>query len=285
MADFIELLPADADALTKMIADWCGIVIDDRGSVMLEFRMHPVLSKYKCSSFREFLTLAKRGDQRMRDDVIDAVTTNETLWFRDGHLYENLLESILPTAITKARAAGRSGIKIWSAAASTGQEGYSISMLLHEISRRGQLTHGELAACKIIGTDISKAALEVARRGSYDPISMGRGMWPGYEDKYFDKTARSATIKPDVAKMVEFQQRNLLDSFFGLNGFDVVLIRNVLIYFSPEVKTDILTRIGQTMNPEAMLVVGSCEDATRYSKDYATCRIGRTMYYEVKQAS
>ena len=103
MAQFHELTPAELAEISDIIARWCGITIDATGSVMLEFRLHPLLQKYACASFDEFLKLARSGLSEVRDDVIDAVTTNETLWFRDGHLYESLLEEVLPEALERAR--------------------------------------------------------------------------------------------------------------------------------------------------------------------------------------
>ena len=122
MAEFHELKPEQLSQLREIIAKWCGIIIDDSGSVMLEFRMHPLLEKYACAGFDEFLALARAGRAEVRDDVIDAVTTNETLWFRDGHLYESLLEEGLPSLIEDARKANRKGLRIWSAAASTDED-------------------------------------------------------------------------------------------------------------------------------------------------------------------
>lgn len=285
MAEFHELSPQHLEQLREIIAKWCGIIIDDSGSVMLEFRMHPLLEKYACAGFDEFLSLARGGRAEVRDDVIDAVTTNETLWFRDGHLYESLLEDVLPALVEEARSGHRKGLKIWSAAASTGQEAYSISMLLHELKRRGTLSQEELDGCRITGTDISPSALQIAKNGVYDAISMGRGMWPGYKERYFLDQGKSCRVKPEVQKLVKFERRNLMDPFFGLDDFDLVLIRNVLIYFSPEMKSGILARIRQTMRPAGTLIVGACEDASRYSGDFESRRIGKTLYFQSRLAS
>jgi chemotaxis protein methyltransferase CheR len=285
MSGFVELKADDAVILKRLITKWCGIVIDHKGTVMLEFRMHPILKKYGCPDYKTLIRMALGMDPQLRDDLIDAVTTNETLWFRDPNLYDCLLNTILPGAITKARAEGRKGLRIWSAAASTGQESYSIAMLLHEIASRGQLSSVELANCSIHGTDISGGALRVARNATYDVISMGRGMLPGFEAKYFNKNGRSFTMRPDIRRMVKFEQRNLLDRFGSLGNFDIVLIRNVLIYFSPEVKKDILNRIGRNLQASGTLIVGSCEDASRFSKSFSVFRSGRTMYFEVNKAS
>ncbi len=285
MATFHELSPEHLKELCEIIAKWCGITIDDKGSVMLEFRMHPLLKKYACNGFGDFLKLARSGRTEIRDDVIDAVTTNETLWFRDGHLYESLHEEILPDLIQTARSEGRSGLKVWSAAASTGQEAYSISMLLHELVRKGQMKSAELAATKIIGTDISPAALQIAKKGVYDSISMGRGMWPGFKERYFTDSGKSCQVRPEVQAPVSFERRNLMDSFFGMGSFDIVFLRNVLIYFSPEMKSDILARVRQAMHPGGVLIVGACEDASRYSRDYESCRTGKVLYYQTRMAS
>jgi chemotaxis protein methyltransferase CheR len=285
LAGFHELSAEHAEELKKLIVRWCGIVIDDKGAMMLEFRMHPLLDKYGCDGFEPFLQRARVGDAQIRDDVIDAVTTNETLWFRDSHLFENLLEEIMPALITRARTSHRKGLRIWSAASSTGQEAYSLSMLLHELVSRNQMTQGELSASSIFGTDISPAAIEIAGKGSYDPISMGRGMWPGYQDRFFVSSGRSAQVKPEVSRNVSFERRNLMDPMTGLRSFDLVMLRNVLIYFSPAAKSDILGRIRRVTNEDGVLVVGACEDASRYSREFATCQAGRTMYFQARRAS
>lgn len=285
MPEFQELSLTQLDELREIIERWCGIIIDEKGAVMLEFRMYPLLEKFECGDFGEFLELVRGGRMEVRDHVIDAVTTNETLWFRDGVLYESLLEKILPTAFETARAAGRTGLKIWSGAASTGQEAYSLSMLVHELAREGKISAAELDRTRIVGTDISPAALLIANKGIYDAISMARGMWPEFESRYFCPTGKSSAVLPEVQRIVSFQRRNLMDSFFGLGPFDLVLLRNVLIYFSTEMKSGILARVQQTMNPKGILIVGACEDASRYSRDYESQRVGKTLYFQTKKAS
>lgn len=185
--------------------------------------------------------------------VIDAMTTNETLWFRDNHPFRILQEKLLPEF---AERSSLQPLRIWSSACSTGQEPYSVAMVIDEFRRSRP---GKLRDVKITATDISKSVLEVARRGEYEMIAIGRGLSPERQKHFFTPSANGGwQIRPQIKSMVEFKELNLLDRYM-LGKFDIIMCRNVLIYFSAELKKDILTRLHGALNPGGYLILGASE--------------------------
>jgi chemotaxis protein methyltransferase CheR len=195
--------------------------------------------------------------RKLKDQVIDAMTTNETFWFRDIYPYEHLKNQLL-TELMGGNNKAPGAIRIWSAACSTGQEPYSISMMVEEYKRQ---TMGALARpVQIIATDLSSTVLEQARKGDYDRLSILRGLPADRLERYFDQSADNCwRVKSSVRDRVDFKALNLLDSYAALGRFDIVFCRNVLIYFNADLKRQILQKIHAALKPQGILYLGSSE--------------------------
>ncbi len=249
-----EITPQEYDAFKSFLQDACGILLGDNKQYLVKSRLRRILEENELQSLGELLERLKRpGRGGLKELVIDAMTTNETLWFRDNHPFRILQEKLLPEF---AERKSSQPLRIWSAACSTGQEPYSIAMVVEEFRR---LKPGRLRDVRITATDISRSVLEVARRGEYEMIAIGRGLSPERQKQFFTPSPSGGwQIKAPVRSMVEFKELNLLDRYM-LGKFDLVMCRNVLIYFSAEHKKDILTRIHATLNPGGYLILGASE--------------------------
>ena len=249
-----EITPQEYEAFKTFLQDACGILLGDNKQYLVKSRLRRILEENGLNSLGELLERLKRpGRANLKEVVIDAMTTNETLWFRDNHPFRILQDKLLPEFAARSSVAP---LRIWSAACSTGQEPYSAGMIVDEFRRQKP---GKLRDVKITATDISKSVLEVARRGEYEMIAIGRGLSPERQKQFFTPSANGGwQIRPQIKSMVEFKELNLLERYM-LGKFDIVMCRNVLIYFSAALKKDILTRIHATLNPGGYLILGASE--------------------------
>ena len=249
-----EITPQEYEAFKTFLQDACGILLGDNKQYLVKSRLRRILEENNLNSLGELLDRLKRvGRSGLRELVIDAMTTNETLWFRDNHPFRILQDKLLPEF---AERNSLQPLRIWSAACSTGQEPYSVGMVVDEFRRNRP---GKLRDVKITATDISKSVLEVARRGEYEMIAIGRGLSPERQKQFFTPSANGGwQIKPQIKAMVEFMELNLLERYM-LGKFDIIMCRNVLIYFSADLKKDILTRLHGALNPGGYLILGASE--------------------------
>ena len=263
--------------LTHFLEKQCGIVLGDNKQYLVSSRLRRLLGEF---GLPDLDTLARQvdgpGQQELKLRVVDAMTTNETLWFRDGGPYRLLQEHILPE-LEKRRLPA---IKIWSAACSTGQEPYSISMVVEEYKSRHP--GSRLGDVRITATDISPTALAQARAGVYDEAALGRGVTPEIRNKYFQPKDGLWAVKPQIKARVRFMELNLKDSFARLGKFQVIFCRNVLIYFSAELKGDILDRMADALEPPGYLILGSSETPNNYSDRYRMVRTRHGVFYRPK---
>ncbi len=271
------------EQLRALIQSWCGISLEDSKMYLVESRLRDIVIETGCKTFGDFYQKARNGGTALRDRIIDDMTTNETSWFRDGAFWGTVREVIIPAALEAARAQGRSRVAIWSAASSTGQEPYTIGILLHEMERARELRGYRAESFDILATDISGAALSIAEAGRYDPISMHRGLDDAYRERWFEKSGRISLLRDDVKKLVQFKRTNLLDPFGALGPFDVVFMRNVLIYFSADCKQSILAKVHRVLRPECALVAGATETPELYSDNFDVVRHARSTFYRVKE--
>ncbi|MFN2361247.1 MAG: protein-glutamate O-methyltransferase CheR [Marinobacter sp.] len=249
-----EITPQEYEAFKTFLQDACGILLGDNKQYLVKSRLRRIMEENKLSTLDDLLKRVKHtGRSSLKEVVIDAMTTNETLWFRDNHPFRILQEKLLPEFGDRKNT---QSLRIWSAACSTGQEPYSVAMIIEEFRRQRP---GKLRDVKITATDISKSVLEVARRGEYEMIAIGRGLSPERQKQFFTPAVNGSwQIRPQIKSMVEFRELNLLERYM-LGKFDIVLCRNVLIYFSAELKKDILTRIHANLNPGGYLILGASE--------------------------
>lgn len=244
----------------RYIAEKCGIALDDSKAYLVESRLAKLLIDSQCESFSElFLLMNSRSDAHIETRVIDAITTNETYWFRDPGSWQVLTSVWLPQRIAALKAGKCRKIRVWSAAASTGQEIYSLVILISEYLKEHHITDVSLDDFEFLATDISSNVLTIARRGHYDPITIMRGLSANLREAYFKREGTTWVLKDDYRKRVRFEQFNLQNSFLFLGKFDLVFCRNVLIYFTEALRRDIFKKTAQVLNPDGFLLIGAAE--------------------------
>jgi len=257
----------------------CGILLGANKQYLVSSRLNKLMEQQKITTLGELVSrIQTQPRSGLREQVVDAMTTNETLWFRDTYPFEVLKSRVLPEMI-KAYPAQR--LRIWSAACSSGQEPYSLAMTLDEFERSnpGQLKGG----AQIVATDLSGSMLTACKAAEYDSLAIGRGLSPDRLQRYFDSkgTGRWA-VKAPIRNRVEFRPLNLLDSYAALGKFDIVFCRNVLIYFSAEVKKDILKRIHATLKPGGYLFLGASEALNGLPELYQMVQCSPGIIYKAK---
>jgi len=265
------------DTFRRYLEDACGIVLGENKHYLVTSRLKRVTEEFSFPSLSEMMnTLVKGNDRQLREKVIDAMTTNETMWFRDVYPFEILKKELIPELAKK-----KAPIKIWSAASSTGQEAYSISMTTSEFQ---QSNPGVLSSnVEIVGTDISQTVVNQAKLGRYDELSVVRGLSPERRDKFFSKKDDQWGINSDIMRRTRFTELNLLNNYSLLGKFDIIFCRNVLIYFSTEMKKDILERMADILKPGGTLILGGSESPTGYTKKFQMVRYPDGVVYRLNE--
>lgn len=251
----------------------CGILLAEHKQYLVQSRLGKIMDGEGCESLKDLVARLQRpGGGALKERVINAMTTNETLWFRDVHPYEILAKRLLPEFQSTQRF---QKLRIWSAACSTGQEPYSISMVIDEYKRLnpGALSSGE----EILATDISTSVLDHAQKAQYEMLALGRGLSQDRLKRYFTSTSDGSwQINADIRSRVRFQSLNLLGQYGSLGQFDIIFCRNVLIYFSSDVKLEILRKMHRQLRPGGYLLLGASESLSGLSDLYRMihCRPG-----------
>ena len=246
------MTPPDYEYLRKLLKDHSGLDLSADKQYLIESRLLPLSRKCGLAGISDLVLKMKGGSASHIAQAVEAMTTNETFFFRDKVPFDHFRDSIMPE-ILKARAARRS-IRIWCAAGSTGQEPYSLAMSLKEMSAA---TAGW--RIEIIATDLSQEVLEKSKAGIYSQFEVQRGLPIQMLVKYFKQTGELWQINADIRAMVQHRQLNLLHDFSGLGVFDVIFCRNVLIYFDQDTKITIFNRLAKLMEPDGFLVLGAAE--------------------------
>ncbi|MBN4053206.1 protein-glutamate O-methyltransferase CheR [bacterium AH-315-L15] len=230
-----------------------GLVLDESKQYLIETRLEPLAVQEGFASIEALgKALKQNTNPLLRQKVVDAMTTNETSFFRDRRPFDAMKEEILPTLI-KAKAENKK-IRIWCAASSSGQEPYSIAMLLCEMGIELKGWH-----VRILATDIADTVLKKARSGTYSQHEIQRGLPTPYLLRYFDQKNSMWVIRDSVKKFIEFRQINLLSSFSSIGPVDVIFCRNILIYFDKKTKEDVLNRMADVLSPSGILFMGISE--------------------------
>lgn len=255
------------DELRAFLETASGIVLGDNKHYLVSSRLNRVLVENKMVSYGELVrALQNQRNVALRERVVDAMTTNETMWFRDIYPYEMLKTILLPEfAKNKDR-----GLRIWSAACSSGQEPYSMSMIVQEFLAANSAAFAR--GVQIVATDISPTMLNFAKAGIYDEVALARGLADDRKSKFFKRSDKGWEVKPEIKAHVQFKPLNLQQSYASLGKFDIIFCRNVLIYFSSESKSSILNRMADALNPGGYLMLGSSETPNRYSEAYTMTR-------------
>lgn len=268
-----NLNSAEFEQFRIFLKEACGISLAENKQYLVNTRIRRILTEHKIESLGALVSMMSGfRNASLKRQVIDAMTTNETFWYRDTYPYEYLKSNLLDDVYAER---GFGPVRVWSAACSSGQEPYSISMTVEEY-RRGKM--GNLPRpVEIIATDLSSAILDQARKAEYDKMSVLRGLAPARLEAYFDKLPNETWgLKPAIKERVHFRSLNLQDSFSTLGKFDIIFCRNVLIYFAADLKEDILRRMHQALKPGGMLVLGSSEGLAGASElfDMVHCKPG-----------
>jgi chemotaxis protein methyltransferase CheR len=246
------MTPVDYEFLRKFLKERSGLDLSADKQYLVESRLIPLARKAGLAGIDELVQQIKNGSTAICSDVVEAMTTNETFFFRDKIPFDHLREAIMPE-LMQARASRRS-LRIWCAAASTGQEPYSIAMCLKEMG-------ATLAGWRIeiIGTDISQQVLEKSRSGIYSQFEVQRGLPIQLLVKYFKQIGEMWQINADIRSMIQYRPLNLLQDFAHMGKFDLIFCRNVLIYFDQDMKSSIFGRLAKTMEPDGFLALGAAE--------------------------
>ena len=267
--------------LSKYIYEISGIYLEENKKYLLETRLNSIVQEQGCANYLDFQKKAKAdASKAIERKIIDAISTNETLFFRDTGPFQLLQHKILPELIDARtpKAPGlKTSLKIWSAASSTGQELYSVAIVLQDLL-------GDLSkyAIKLLGTDISDAAVAQASSGKYNKFEIERGLARDKLAKYFTLAGQTWKVNDQLRSMVNFRKLNLMLPFVGLGKFDIVLCRNVAIYFTLEDRKKLFNKIAEILEPDGYLIIGSTESLTGVCPRFIPKRHLRSIFYQLK---
>jgi chemotaxis protein methyltransferase CheR len=261
----------DFEFVSGLVMKRAGIVLTPDKLYLLESRLAPLARKEGLASIDELVNVVRaRREERLIAQVVDSMTTNETYFFRDKTPFEHLKEAVFPALAPNRRG---SRIRIWCAAASTGQEPYSIAMLLDQYP---QMTGG--VPVEIVATDISDRCLDRAKQGLYTQFEVQRGLPIQLLMQHFTQQDDHWRISERLRSQVTYRKQNLMEPTAGLGKFDVVLCRNVMIYFDAPTKTEVLNKIAQQLNPGGFLILGAAETVMGLTTNFETAQERRGLY-------
>jgi chemotaxis protein methyltransferase CheR len=253
--------PADYSSFQQYLQSACGIQLGTGKEYLVSSRLGGLMKENQIGSLGELLKrLSSPANSQLKTRVIDAMTTNETFWFRDVGHYILLKETILPD-LNKQRGGS---IRIWSAACSSGQEPYNISMIVEEYESK----FGRGRPVQIEATDISSKVLTEARAGVYCGLTVERGLTTEQQKRFFNPKESCLEVRPEIKRRVSFRALNLASSYQSMGKFDVIFCRNVLIYFSNDLKKDIVERMANILNPGGYLFLGSTESINQLTSRF-----------------
>jgi len=276
----IKIKPEEVKPLTQFIYGLSGIQVDPKKTYLFETRLSPLVESYRVGSYTDLIRAAKQDAAKViQNKIIDAISTNETLFFRDTSPFEVLQHKILPDLIdmrqSKASGLFRPTIRIWSAACSTGQEVYSIAIVLRELL-------GDVNAynIKLLGTDISDAVIAQASYGNYNKFEIERGLPIDKLNRYFAPNGNYWKIKDEIRTMATFRKLNLMQPFAMGGKFDIIFCRNVAIYFTLSDRKKLYDKLATVLEPDGYLLIGASESLVGLTDRFAPKRHIRTVFYQ-----
>ena len=265
------MTPPDYEYLRKLLKDQSGLDLSADKQYLIESRLVPLSRKAGLPGIPELVQKMKAGSASLIAQVVEAMTTNETFFFRDKVPFDHFREAIMPEII-KARA-GRRSVRIWCAAGSTGQEPYSLAMCLREM---GAALSGWRV--EILATDLSLGVLEKARAGIFSQFEVQRGLPIQLLVKHFQQVGELWQLNADIRAMVQHRQLNLMQDFSHLGTFDVIFCRNVLIYFDQETKLGAFNRLARSLEPDGVLALGAAESIVGITESFKAWPERRGLY-------
>lgn len=269
----------DFEQFRVFLEKTCGILLGSNKQYLVSSRLNKLMEQQGIETLGDLVRkIQAQPRSGLREAVVDAMTTNETLWFRDTYPFEVLKSRVLPEML---KSASGQRLRIWSAACSSGQEPYSLSMAIDEYERANPSQ--PKTGIQIVATELSGAMLAACKAAEYDSLAIARGLSSERLQRYFDiKAPGRWVVKPAIRSRVEFRVQNLLDSYAALGKFDIVFCRNVLIYFSADVKKDILKRIHATLRPGGYLFLGASEALNGLPELYQMVQCSPGIIYKAK---
>jgi chemotaxis protein methyltransferase CheR len=269
------MTPLDYEYLQKILKDRSGLMLSADKKYLLESRLMPLARKVGVAGISELVQKMKAGSEAVIGDVVEAMTTNETFFFRDKTPFDHFKDTVIPELI-KARA-GKRSLRIWCAAASTGQEPYSLAIILKDLAAT------TLAGWRIeiIATDLSPEVLDKSKSGLYTQFEVQRGLPIQSLVKHFVQVGTMWQLNADVRALVQFRQFNLLQDYAHLGKFDVIFCRNVLIYFDQPTKTGIFGRLAKASESDGYLFLGAAETVIGLTDSYKVCPNRRGVYLPI----
>jgi chemotaxis protein methyltransferase CheR len=270
----MELAPRTFDELRQLIHRLCGLVLADDKAYLIRHRLEPLVRAAGCRDFEEFAQKLRGPEgETLHDPIVEAITTSETSFFRDGHPFEAFRRYLLPRLGELAK--GRP-LRLWCAAAATGQEPYSLAMLIDEYATANRL---RADAFSILATDVSAKVLAEATAARYSQHEVARGLTPEQTARHFQKHGKYWVLREPVRRLVRFQTLNLTRPFGGLGTFEAIFCRNVLIYFDETTRRRICEQFYALLNAGGWLVLGSAENLYGISDRFASGVYGDTIVY------
>ena len=258
-----------------------GIVLGQDKAYLVESRLSKLLVDKGLDSFDALYEhIVRRQDKELAEKVIDSITTNETLWFRDGTPWEVLNSVLMPVWLEQLRSGKKRKVRIWSAACSTGQEVYSTVMAIDRYLKERLVRDVSLEQFDFVASDISPTVIQLAGAGRYDSISIMRGLPEHYKTNYFTSQGRIWTLDPRIVSRVRFLRQNLQDSFIHLGKFDAIFCRYVMIYFSESFRRQLSSNLHRALDGEGVLFIGNSE--LFYNSDNLFTRVpfANGVYYQ-----
>lgn len=274
----IRLQPEEQKSLAQYVYSLCAVTLDESKGYLIESRLAGLVEETGCSSYGGFLQRAKSEPSRaLERRIVDAITTNETFFFRDTTPFDLLRHKIIPELIDRRARTGAARIRILSAACSTGQELYSIAILLKEL-----LGDPDRYGVRLMGTDISDDAVARASRGMFSPVEISRGLTEAQRNRYFTPATGGWQIRDEIRAMASFKKMNLMADFSALGRFDVVFCRNVAIYFTERDRISLFGRMERALEPDGYLVIGAMESLNGICPQFESKRHLRSVFYQLK---
>ncbi len=271
----MSIMPSDFDYVCRLVRERSGISLEPGKEYLVESRLSPLARREGFLNLQELIADLRRASNGLQYKVVEAMTTNETTFFRDVRPFEILRTVVLPQLIS--RRAGDRSLTVWSAACSSGQEPYSLAMLVRE-HFPSLLGSWRL---QVIATDISREMLSRCRVGRFSQIEVNRGLPAQFLVKYFSKEGHEWQIKDELRRMVEFRELNLNDAWPGFPSVDIIFLRNVLIYFEVESKKAILAKMRRQLKPGGYLFLGGAETTLNLDDKFSALPGERTACYQV----
>ncbi|MFQ5559062.1 MAG: CheR family methyltransferase [Nitrospinota bacterium] len=265
----------------------CGIILTEDKRYLVEQRLEPVIKGLGMGGFHEFAAKVENSnDFLLRNTIIEAITTNETSFFRDGHPFETFRDFLLPKLgqLIQDRKGRLGGGKagIWCAASSTGQEPYSLAMLVHEYAKAQAHLGISLDNFSILATDISSEVLEKAVSAKYTQLEVSRGLSRDKREENFEQNGNYWVLKESIRNLVQFKRLNITEPFQNLGMFDLIFCRNMLIYFDDETKKRIFYQFRKMLPETGVLVLGACENLNHITADFKSFYHKKTILYSVQ---